>query len=390
MTSACSLGGAAGGWGDRIALACVEPAALRLPATRLRVSTGSSRVTSTPSPAIPHCAKRVLAEPAPDPTELVSQALAADLERCQMCRTATDLHQQRADYVGAHLRALERAGRSFAGEEIGFVEEVHSYFDVHIGKGEPQTTAGPGRQRPVDRPDGGAPHGRGSPAHRLGHCIEAFSSALRDPVRAEYPLPEHTENVVYQVVTDKPWLGFNYYLAITAQRVAVNAPPQATDVQPAATGGRRILIRVTTPSTAARGRVGQPERPGRADHFPGEHAAVPDRRAGRPGADAGDLAGWGAGPPSMDCGSTAQRAEGVSEASAALAGVRQDAALMLHDEHRDADEVADFLRRWLLVNDTRARGRPRFVLAAVARLHQHICRGIPAAARLAGRPPAPG
>ena len=34
---------------------------------------------------------------------------------------------------------------------------------------------------------------------------------------------------------------------------------------------------------------------------------------------------------------------------------------MLHDEHRDADEVVAFLQRWLLVNDTRARQALRFL-----------------------------
>jgi hypothetical protein len=64
-----------------------------------------------------------------------------------------------------------------------------------------------------------------------------------------------------------------------------------------------------------------------------------------------------------------ERAEAVSEASAALAGVRQDAALMLHDEHRDADEVAAFLRRWLLVNDTRARQMLRFLSSPLWRAY---------------------
>jgi hypothetical protein len=59
----------------------------------------------------------------------------------------------------------------------------------------------------------------------------------------------------------------------------------------------------------------------------------------------------------------------MSEASAALAGVRQDAALMLHDEHRDADEVAAFLRRWLLVNDTRARQMLRFLSSPLWRAY---------------------
>ena len=57
---------------------------------------------------------------------------------------------------------------------------------------------------------------------RLGECIDAFSSALRDRVRAEYPLPE-PEPVDYEVVTDKPWSGFNYYLGDYRSTVAVNA-----------------------------------------------------------------------------------------------------------------------------------------------------------------------
>ena len=60
------------------------------------------------------------------------------------------------------------------------------------------------------------------PPERLAECIEAFSSALRDRVRAEYPLPD-AETVDYQVVTDKPWSGFNYYLGDYRSTVAVNA-----------------------------------------------------------------------------------------------------------------------------------------------------------------------
>ena len=81
-----------------------------------------------------------------------------------------------------------------------------------------------------------------------------------------------------------------------------------------------------------------------------------------------------------------ERAQAVSEATAALADVRQDAALMLHDEHRDVDDVVAFLRRWLLVNDERARQIAAVsVVAAVAGLHQHVRRGIPAAPGMAGR-----
>ena len=42
---------------------------------------------------------------------------------------------------------------------------------------------------------------------------------------------------------------------------------------------------------------------------------------------------------------------------------------MLHDEHRDGDEVTAFLRRWLLVNDTRARQMLRFLSSPLWRAY---------------------
>jgi hypothetical protein len=42
---------------------------------------------------------------------------------------------------------------------------------------------------------------------------------------------------------------------------------------------------------------------------------------------------------------------------------------MLHDEHRDADEVTAFLRRWLLVNDTRAQQMLRFLSSPLWRAY---------------------
>ena len=42
---------------------------------------------------------------------------------------------------------------------------------------------------------------------------------------------------------------------------------------------------------------------------------------------------------------------------------------MLHDEHRDVDDVVAFLRRWLLVNDTRARQMLRFLSSPLWRAY---------------------
>ena len=328
----------------------------------------------------PALRQMVSAEPAPDPSSLVRQAerLLAALPNVPH---SNGFDQARADYIGAHLRALACAGRKFAGEDIGFVDEVHDYFDVHIAKGEVETY----RQAHARLDDvlggGGALADRMEayraseeiPPDRLAECIEAFSSALRDRVRAEYPLPD-TETVVYQVVTDQPWSGFNYYLGDFRSKVAVNA-----DIKQLMSNLPRLVAHESYPghhTEHCRKEAGLVNRKGQAEQtiF---LVNTPQCLMAEGLADLALYAAigprWGnwASEIYADLGLRfdGDRAEAVSEASAALAGVRQDAALMLHDEHRDAEELATFLRRWLLVNDTRARQMLRFLSSPLWRAY---------------------
>ncbi|MBO0856199.1 MAG: DUF885 domain-containing protein, partial [Nocardia sp.] len=64
-----------------------------------------------------------------------------------------------------------------------------------------------------------------------------------------------------------------------------------------------------------------------------------------------------------------ERAQRVATASAKLLGVRQDAALLLHDRGRDADEVAAFLQRWSLTTPQRARQSLRFLSSPLWRAY---------------------
>ena len=82
----------------------------------------------------PELRRAVANEPTPEPAELARQAdrLLGELD------AGSDLEQGRADFVGAHLRALACAGRKFSGQDVGFVDEVEAYFDVRIAKGDPE------------------------------------------------------------------------------------------------------------------------------------------------------------------------------------------------------------------------------------------------------------
>lgn len=323
----------------------------------------------------PQLRRAVENEPAPDPADLARQA-----DRL-LAEIPDDLDRDRAEYIAAHLRALNCAGRKFAGEQVGFVDEVQAYFDVRISRGDPEKY----RQAHVklDEALGGTgPLAERIQAHRTGdeipparleECIHAFSSALRDKVRAAYPLPE-TETITYEVVTDKPWSGFNYYLGDYKSTVAVNA-----DLKQQMANLPRLVAH---------------------ESYPGHHTEHCRKESGLVAGQnqleqtiflvntpqclmaegLADLAlhaivgpGWGAWAADIyaDLGLRfdGERAESISEAVAGLADVRQDAALMLHDEHRDVDEAVEFLKRWLLVDDDRARQSLRFLSSPLWRAY---------------------
>jgi hypothetical protein len=319
-------------------------------------------------------------EPAPDPAALAVQA---DRLRAALPDVARDggFDQQRADFIDAHLRALACAARKFAGHPVGFVEEVHNYFDVRIGKKD--TAAYREAHTRLDGLLGGtgaladrmAAHRLAEeiPPERLAECIAAFSSALRDWVRTEYPLPER-ETVDYEVVTDKPWSGFNYYVGDYRSTVAVNA-----DVKQLMSQLPRLVAHESYPghhTEHCRKEAGLVRRKGQAEHtiF---LVNTPQCLMAEGLADLALYAavgsGWGrwAADIYADLGLRfdGERAEAISEATAALGAVRQDAALMLHDERRDVDEVAAYLRRWLCVPDERARQMLRFLLSPLWRAY---------------------
>lgn len=330
----------------------------------------------------PALRRQVADEPAPDPA-----ALARDARRLLKEVSQVDgLDALRTDYLGAHLRALECAGRKFAGEDVGFVDEVRAYFDVDIVKGD-QDRYREAHRRLDEALGGDGPlaermqayrTGEEIPPERLEECIHAFSSALRDRVRATYPLPD-AETITYEIVTDKPWSGFNYYEGDYRSTVAVNA-----DLKQQMSNLPRLVAHESYPghhTEHCRKEAGLVARQGQAEQtiflvntpqcLMAEgladlalYAIVGDGAAG---------AGWGAWAAEIyaDLGLRfdGERAEAISAASAALADVRQDAALMLHDEHRDPDDVVAFLKRWLLTSDVRARQSMKFLSSPLWRAY---------------------
>lgn len=313
--------------------------------------------------------------PMPEPRELAHQAAGLRKELSD-----AGLSEERVEFLDVHLRALECSARKFAGEDISFVDEVSAYFDVDIAPGDTDDYREAHRQLDEvlagDGPllDRISVHRRQDeiPPERLKECVAAFSGALRELVRDRYPLPDN-EHVEYEVVGDKPWSGFNYYLGNYQSRVAINS-----DL-------KQHLSQL----------------PGLIAHesYPGHHTEHCRKEAGLVGAGQdeqtlfvvntpqclmaeglADLAlksivgpGWGRWAQEIyaDLGLRfdGERAERISTASANLLSVRQDAALLLHDRKRDSTEVAEFLQRWSLVTPERATQSLRFLSSPLWRAY---------------------
>ena len=307
-------------------------------------------------------------EPRPDPAMLARRARELRVEL-----PVSGLPEPRARFLAAHLAALECSGHVLAGQQVGFVAEVQAYFDVLIEPGDPdvyrQAHAEIDRLLPGTDPLAqrlATYRSRDEiPPQRLEPAVHALSSALRDRVRGSVGLPPQ-ETVHYEVVTDKPWSGFNYYLGDFRSRVAINA-----DL------GHRMA---NLPHLVAH------------ESYPGHHTEHCRKEAGlvrtqrqdeqtiflvntpqclmaEGMADLGLRVavgpGWGPWAAEIlgDLGLRldGELAERLEAAAAGLLGVRQDAALMLHDQGADPADVLAYLQQWLLITEPRARQMLRFL-----------------------------
>lgn len=316
----------------------------------------------------PQLRRQVGAEPPPDPAALARRArdLLAELP-------SSGLPADRAEFLRAQLTGLECSARKFTGEDVGFVEEVEAYFGVRIEPGDPEEYAAahdalsallPGTAPLAERLQAHRRHDE-CPPDRLEEAVLTFSSALRDVVRRDYAL-DPAETVDYEVVTDKPWSGFNYYLGGFRSKVAINADlPQRLMQLPHLVAHESYPGHHTEHCRKEAGLVT------RDRHL--EHTIflvnTPECLMAEGLADLGVAAaigpGWGSWAQDIvaDLGYSIDGvlAEKVSAAAAGLARVRQDAALLLHDRGKDSDEVVAFLQRWGLFSAERARQSLRFL-----------------------------
>ena len=172
----------------------------------------------------PELEARVAAEEPQEPRRLrdAADALLSDLP-------ASDLGPERRRWLEAQVRALHTATRRLAGEELPYAEEVELLFGIT-----PRWYDEAGYERGRQLLDDALP-GSGDVRERLKAWLDAtavpkevFLPALRDVAadarartRELFGLPVG-EEIELELVSDKPWGGFNLWLGGVRSRISVN------------------------------------------------------------------------------------------------------------------------------------------------------------------------
>jgi len=317
---------------------------------------------------------RVESGPPPVPTELADRAAALLAEL-----PSAGLPADRADHLDGQLTGLRTSARVLAGEPVGFVEQVQGYFQVTPAMGEEAAYADAHRALedllpgagPLAQRYGAYRAATAVPPERLAEAVREVSTLLRERVRAEFALPD-AERVDYEVVTDRPWGGFNYYLGGYRSTVAINADlPMGLGALPALVAHESYPGHHTERCRKQQRLAARPEHQVWLVNTP--ENVVAEGLADLGLAAAGLGTGWGAVVQELyadlGIGYDGARGEAVAVAAAPLGAVRQDAALLLHDRGRSLDDAAAHLRRWGLQSPRRARKALEFLTSPLWRAY---------------------
>ena len=174
----------------------------------------------------PELRAQVEAEPKPEPTKLVADAkrLLADLDAGDGDR---DAHRRR--WIHGQSRGLLVSARRFAGDTIGFVDEVEQCYGVRPTRVSEDELALAHQQLDAALPGGGSLRDRFIawreaqvvPVDKLRPAISSLADDFRDRTNRLFGLPDG-EHIDWDLVRNEPWSGFNYYAGDLRSRVVIN------------------------------------------------------------------------------------------------------------------------------------------------------------------------
>jgi len=170
--------------------------------------------------------QRIDNEPTPDAAKLVADArrLIADLDAGE---SEIDAHRRR--WIRGQVRGLLVSARRFAGESIGFLDEVEECYGVRPTRVDDDEIAEAHRRIDAVLPGTGPlperliswREAQAVPPDKLRGAIDSLADDFRGRTLELFGLPDG-EHVDFDLVQNEPWSGFNYYLGGLRSRVVIN------------------------------------------------------------------------------------------------------------------------------------------------------------------------
>ncbi len=307
--------------------------------------------------------QRVADEPRRELPALVAdlRSLVADLDAGD-----GDLDPVRRRWLRAQAAGLHTAARKLAGEEVSFLDEVESCYGVRPEWVDHEVYAAAHRRLDAVLPGSGPLAERYDawrtthhiPVDKLPAAVHTLAEAFRERTAAAFGLPEG-EHVAFELVSDEPWSGFNYYEGGLRSRVAIN-----TDLPVSSTVIGHLVAHEAYPghhTEHCRKEVGLVRRRGQMEEsiF---LVGTPQCLLAEGLADLAIEALLG--PDHEPILADLLRPLGirydtevvaaVGAAAEAIGSVRGNAALLVHDRRRPVDEAVAELERWGLQSRDRA------------------------------------
>jgi hypothetical protein len=296
---------------------------------------------------------------------------------------ASALDATRRRWLRAQVVGLETVAAKLAGEPVAYADEVEACYgvrphpvpedelaDAHRALDAVLPGDGPLRERYVTWREAQA-----VPPELLDAAIASLAEDFRARTDRLFGLPDG-EHVDFELVTDQPWSGFNYYLGDLRSRVAIN-----TDLPVLATSLGHLVAHEAYPghhTEHTRKEVGLVRRRRQLEEsiF---LVGTPQCLLAEGLADLGIevLLGSGGAAGATDRAVIEEVVAGhlrplgipydpevvatVATAGEALGAVRANVAWRLHEEGRPAEECVDYAVRWSLTTRARAEKSVQFL-----------------------------
>ncbi|MCU1452413.1 MAG: hypothetical protein JWN46_559 [Acidimicrobiales bacterium] len=314
-------------------------------------------------------AQRVADEPVRPLPALTADArhLTADLDA-----GAGDLAAARRAWLRAQVVGLHTVARKLDGAAIGYRDEVEACYGVRPERVPEDDLAAAHRQLDAALPGSGPLPERliawreshAVPVDKLERAVRSLADDFRARTQQLFGLPEG-EHVEFLFETNKPWSGFNYYEGDLRSRVAINI-----DLPVLSTSLGHLVAHEAYPghhTEHTRKEVGLVRRRGQLEEsiF---LVGTPQCLVAEGLADLGLEVLLGARPEpvlaehlgALGIRYDAEVVAAVSTAGEALANVRGNVALLLHEDGADPDAAIAYLERWALLPRNRAEKAVQF------------------------------